>query len=162
MTWDEYCIILLRQLLDDDTVPYTYSDERLTKMLCTAGVLVQVENKLKNQYEVNMATYTITPDPLTLDPPDELFIALIVYKTACIIAQSKPMKTGHDSIRVTDAGTTVDVKGKNSSDAAASANFCGMYDKIRQEAARNGTDGVIRYGLVVNSYGQQTVISNFR
>jgi len=85
MAWQETMTTMLRVVINDFETPYRYSDDRLQQTLAWAAIYVQTDIDLQNTYEVDIAEVTITPDPTTSDPPDDVFTNFVVMKAACII-----------------------------------------------------------------------------
>lgn len=86
MSWQTEIPIIVRTLINDLGENPTYSTDRLLQTIAVAATYVQFDVVLDHQYDVNVETQSITPDPT--DDRDEIFISLVSLKTACIIDQS--------------------------------------------------------------------------
>lgn len=87
MSWNIEIPIIVRTLINDlDSTNFTYSDDRILQVVSVAGKYVQLDVNLANQYDINVSTKTITPDPSVLN--DDLFISLVSLKAACLCDQS--------------------------------------------------------------------------
>lgn len=106
MGWDSDLVIMTRVLVNDLAVPQKYGDEELQKVLVCAAILVGKEIGFPNQYNLDIVTPAITPDPLTLQ--DSLFIALVPLKAACILNQGAYMTAIGQGIKVRDGDSAID------------------------------------------------------
>lgn len=88
MSWQNEIIPIVRILVNDYVVPYTYSDARLEQTILVAAQYVQFDVNLDYQYTIDISGGTLDPDPTTLPEKDSIFINLTGLKTACIIDQS--------------------------------------------------------------------------
>lgn len=86
MSWQAEIPIIVRTLINDLDENPTYSTERILQTIAVAAKYVQIDVTLEQQYEVDVESQQITPDP-TVDK-DEAFITLVSLKAACIIDQS--------------------------------------------------------------------------
>jgi hypothetical protein len=86
MSWNTEIPIIIRTLINDLEDPPMYSDERLLQSITVAAKYVQFDVVLQHQYDVNISAGTISPDPT--EDKDEIFIALLSLKAACIVDQS--------------------------------------------------------------------------
>jgi hypothetical protein len=88
MSWKKEVPILVRVLINDLGPAYTYSDSRLHQTIVVAAQFIQFDIDLDQKYVLNLTAPNITPDPTLSDPKDDIFIALLALKTACITDQS--------------------------------------------------------------------------
>lgn len=88
MSWQSEITTIVRILINDYVVPYTYSDARLEQTILVAAQYVQFDVNLDNQYTIDIVGGTLSPDPTTLTEKDSIFINLTGLKTACIVDQS--------------------------------------------------------------------------
>lgn len=88
MSWKKEVPILVRVLINDLGPAYTYSDSRLHQTIVVAAQFIQFDINLDQKYVLNLTSPNITPDPTLSDPKDDIFIALLALKTACITDQS--------------------------------------------------------------------------
>ena len=78
---------MIRTMLNDAGVNDTrYSTQRLEELLITSAYFLPLEINFNTTYDINVASYTITPDPGTASPPvdGDDFISFMVLKAACI------------------------------------------------------------------------------
>ncbi len=86
MSWQIELPIIVRTLINDISDQPVYSDERLLQVISVAAKYVQFDVVLDHQYAIDVANPTISPDPT--EDRDEIFIALVSLKAACIVDQS--------------------------------------------------------------------------
>lgn len=86
MSWQTEIPIIVRILINDLGETPTYSTDRLLQTISVAAKYVQFDIDLNNQYNINVETQQITPDPT--ENRDDVFISLVSLKAACIIDQS--------------------------------------------------------------------------
>lgn len=87
MSWSLEIPIIVRTLINDLSDNPTYSDERLQQVIVVAAKYVQFDVILDHQYAIDVSVPNISPDPTT--DRDEIFIALVSLKAACIVDQSE-------------------------------------------------------------------------
>lgn len=83
MAWQQEMTTMVRTLINDSVEPYQFSDNRILQVILVAGKYVQYDIVLDHQYNVDVLTSTISPDPT--DDNDEIFIILTTLKAACLI-----------------------------------------------------------------------------
>jgi hypothetical protein len=85
MAWSTKMTTMLRILINDADVPYTYSDTRIKEVLAVAAHYVKEEIDFDTIYTVTISTPDITPDPTASATQDDVFVNFIVLKAACIV-----------------------------------------------------------------------------
>tara|TARA_Y100000296_G_scaffold49519_1_gene56739 strand:- start:247 stop:810 length:564 start_codon:yes stop_codon:yes gene_type:complete len=87
MSWQNTSLLMLRTMLNDAGVSETrYSTQRLEELLITSAYFLPLEINFDTEYTVNVASYSISPDPGGSTPPgdgDE-FISFMVLKASCL------------------------------------------------------------------------------
>lgn len=137
MYWYNSALPILRSLVNDfDSTEYT--DSRLLTILVHGAYLVQQETDLVNTYTINIETETISPDPYS----DKDFVNLMIFKANLIIAVGEYKKSANQSLKVTDAGCTIDVSGKAENKKAILKSAQDMWDRA-----------VLQYQAGVNNVG---------
>lgn len=86
MSWQNEIPVIVRTLIDDFGDIPTYSDDRLLQIIAVAAKYVQFDVNLDKVYEINLSTFSISPDPT--EEKDDIFISLVGLKAACIVDQS--------------------------------------------------------------------------
>ena len=106
-TWDVVMPLIVRGLVNDLIEPYNYSEEKVQQLIVTCAQLVKPELDFTNSYTIDIPNMTITPDPVI--SYDDGFTNLVSMKTATLILQGEVKNLAANSIRVTDAGATIDM-----------------------------------------------------
>jgi len=106
-TWDFVMPLIVRSLVNDLVEPYTYGEEKVQQLIVTCAQLVKPELDFNQVYNIDIPNMTITPDPIT--NYDDGFTNLVSMKAATLILQGEVKNLAANSIRVTDAGATIDM-----------------------------------------------------
>lgn len=131
MAWYSNALPILRVLIQDMTEPYTYSDDNLYSVLCSAASLVQQEVNLLNVYTVNFTTKTITPDPNALG--DVGFEHLMAYKAACLIGIGAAKTASANAIDVADNSASIKMAWAAKSKMQWGNMACVQYEDIKKD-----------------------------
>lgn len=103
--WDVDLVLMLRVLLNDLNSPQKNSDIYLQRVLVAAGIFVDNEIELTNDYIFDIANITITPDPVSLQ--DISVQALLPLKAACMINQGQFQTAVSQGIMVRDGDSMI-------------------------------------------------------
>ncbi len=106
MAWDTDLVLTLRVLIGDFNLPQKNSDTYLKSVLVAAGIIVNNEIDLVNDYIFDIGNITITPDPI--DISDIVIQALLPLKAACILNQSQFQIALGQGIKVRDGDSQID------------------------------------------------------
>jgi hypothetical protein len=106
MAWTTDLVLIVRVLISDVTVPQTYTDTYLQRVLIAAGYIVDSEVQFPYTYSYDISALTISPDPVTNN--DLSFIALIPLKAACILTQGAFQQALGQGIKVRDGDSAID------------------------------------------------------
>lgn len=134
MAWQNELTIIVRTLINDLTVPYQFSDQRIIQCLVVSAKYVQFDVVLDTSYEVDVVAQNISPDPTV--NKDDIFISLLCLKAACIVDQSTyRTRTSSDGIRAAVGPISVAVGFGGSSPAGAwkvvlEHGPCALYDDL--------------------------------
>lgn len=130
MSWQTEIPIIVRTLINDWEDQPVYSDERLLQVISVAAKYVQFDIVLDNTYTVDVSNPTITPDPT--ENQDEIFIALVSLKAACIIDQSTyRTKAAMEGIRAALGPAQLWVAGQSTAwRAILETGPCATYDEL--------------------------------
>ena len=135
-TWLETVRPLVRNIIGDFIEPYTYDDDRLNS-LCTSGAaLVCQDMYFNNQYVINIVTYDITPDPV--EAGDDTFVALVAYKTACLIVGGEQRGASDSAVSVQDGPSSINMGGVATSKAKLTETICDQYTNLLNSARMSG------------------------
>jgi hypothetical protein len=140
MYWYNSALPILRSLINDfDESEYT--DSRLLTILVHASYLIQQETDLLNTYTINIENESISPDPYS----DKDFINLMIFKANLIIATGEYKKSANQSLKITDAGCTIDVSGKADNKRAILKNAQDMWDRaiLQYQTGVNNVGGAV-------------------
>ena len=92
MSWQNTSLLMLRTMLSDAGCDgdNRYTNSRLEDLLITAAYFLPLEINFNTTYTVNVASYSISPDPGASSPPDDgyEFISFMVLKEACLADES--------------------------------------------------------------------------
>ena len=120
--WTTELVYILRVLIDDFATPQKNSDTYLQRVLVAAGVFVDQDIALAQDYVFDVGNVTITPDPCLVG--DDIAKALLPLRAACILNVGKYTTAISQGIRVQDGDSQVDT----------SVGFRGFFDIIKMGA----------------------------
>ncbi len=133
MDIDSTLLSLLRNIIDDTSEPYEFSDERLLSLSYTSAAYVNMD--VGGEYEISFCNFSITPEP-----PSSV-LTLIALKAACILVRSQHTSFARNDFRVTDGPASVDIKGSADKLKMAADSVCSLYEKTKLNYLMNGSDG---------------------
>lgn len=141
MTWDVNFVLMLRVLLNDFNAPQKNTDLYLQRVLVTAGIFVNSQIELPQDYVYDIDAITITPDPLISE--DAISEALMPLKAACIINQGDFQKAIGQGIKVRDGDSAIDTSvGFRGFKDILELGACAAYDRLLWDIQRVNVDGV--------------------
>lgn len=106
MAWTTDLVLMVRVLVSDISVPQTYTDEYIERVLIVAGIIVDAEFPFSYNYIYDISALTISPDPVVSE--DLIFMALVPLKTACILTQGEFKQALGQGIKVRDGDSAID------------------------------------------------------
>lgn len=124
-TWETNLVLTLRILIGDFLSPNKNSDLYLRSVLIAAGIIINSEIDLVNDYVFDIANITIVPDPIDLN--DIVAQALLPLKAACLLTQNQFQIALGQGIKVRDGDSFVDT----------SASFAGYKDILQLGACKS-------------------------
>lgn len=131
MSWKNTIPLMVRYLINDvDPLAYKYSDSRIEKTVLISAYIVNYDASFINQYDININSETIIPDPTELEPKDEAFIVLTSYKTACIMIGSELKIEAGNAISVRDGQSLIDLRGISSTLSILYKDLCSKYENF--------------------------------
>ena len=108
MPWKIDLVLMFRSLIGDlDNAKFT--DERLKQILTVGAYNVVNDADFSNTYTVDVASVSISPDPITENDTD--FTTLTVYKSACILLGSEVKTEAANAISIKDGPSAIDLRG---------------------------------------------------
>lgn len=135
MSWNIELPIIVRTWINDLEDNPTYSDDRLSQAILVASQYVIREINLDKTYTINLIESTLTPDPTDAQNRDDVFIAFVSLKTACILDQSTfRTKAINEGIRAALGAANISVGGNlKGYQTLLEIGPCKMYEKLRIE-----------------------------
>lgn len=103
MAYNDDMLLMLRGVIYDMDVPYTYTDAKLTSLIYTSAKLLATEVDLSD-YTIDLNGQTISPDP-----SDDIE-ALIVMKAACMLANAESKVYTLEAVSIKDGPSSIDGK----------------------------------------------------
>ncbi len=141
MTWDVNLVLMLRVLINDLNAPQTNTDAYLQRILVAAGIYVNSQIELPEDYVYDIDAITIVPDPLVSE--DTISEALMPLKAACIMNQGDFQKAIGQGIKVRDGDTAIDTSvGFRGYKDILELGPCAAYDKLLWDLQRINADSV--------------------
>lgn len=123
---------IVRYLIDDAVVPYTYDDSRLQQTIVISAQLTLLEVHFDKDYVVDVAGSGISPDP-TADPRDDAFISLVSLKTACVVLGAEVKDASQSGVRIMDGPSTIDLTAGSAITVKRWQDMCGKYTMARRQ-----------------------------
>jgi hypothetical protein len=126
MPWAIDLVLFLRSLIGDlDATKYT--NERLKQVLAIAAFQINSSN-FSNNYVVNIARVSITPDPIDLQDQD--FCLLTCYKAACIIVGGEVKTMSNQAISYREGPNSLDLVSAAQATKVLYDDLCNKYDEM--------------------------------
>lgn len=133
MAWKNEITQIVRVLINDfDETSYQYDGTKIETLIATAAQLLQRELDFDTIYTITVMPISISPDPTTISPRDDIFINMVSLKAACLVLGAEVKTLAAQSFKVQDASATIDVKG-------AYEAMKDLYDKYCDDLARAKT-----------------------
>jgi hypothetical protein len=112
MAWQNELVLMLRHIIDDlDPTNYRFSDSRLEETILASTYLLQVDVEFIASYQVNVDEGSLNPDPTTLSPKDNDFIALCCLQAGILLYRSMMKTYALQSISIRDGNSSLDTRG---------------------------------------------------
>lgn len=124
VVWSTSILPLLRVLIEDYTIPYTHTTSFLHQAICVAAITVQQEMDFDNDYTVDLATFTISPEPT-----ETAFINLVALFSAYIIGMGESRIDSGSAVQVKDGEASIDMKDVAQTKMAWAKELYKMYRK---------------------------------
>ena len=106
MSWQSDMVLIVRAIINDMDIPYTYSDSKLEQLIVTSAQLLKREVDFEYTYTIDIEAVSISPDPLSSS--DDGFINIVSLKTACLVLGGEVKVAAANNFKVTDGGATID------------------------------------------------------
>ena len=136
MPWNIDLVLMIRSLIGDlDRAKYT--DERLKQVLVVGAYNVIIDADFSNTYTVDVASVSISPDPISENDTD--FSTLAVYKAACILLGSEVKTEAANAISIKDGPSAIDLRGVTQNLSIMYNDLCAKYDHLLKTYQYNNT-----------------------
>ena len=136
MPWNIDLVLMIRSLIGDlDRAKYT--DERLKQVLVVGAYNVINDADFSNTYTVDVASVSISPDPISENDTD--FSTLAVYKAACILLGSEVKTEAANAISIKDGPSAIDLRGVTQNLTIMYNDLCAKYDHLLKTYQYNNT-----------------------
>ena len=130
--WDDTIVTMIRNVIDDtDTESPTYSDDRLRELILTAATLLRLDIKTPVNYRVDIDSQILSPDPTKEATRDDSYVALLVLKSACILAKAEAKTSAGQGIAIKDGSSSIDLKGVAGGKQQTAKTFCEEYQDAK-------------------------------
>lgn len=108
MSWENNMVTMLREVIGDNDSIARYSNNRLIDVIVTSACIVVTTISFSNSYAVDVTLQTITPDPITLNDKDMVW--LTVCKASLMIARSEHRTAADKAVNIKDGPSSIDLK----------------------------------------------------
>lgn len=147
MSWQSQMSTIVRHLINDlDPTNYKYSTKRIETSILVAGYLVLKDTSFNNNYNINVESCELVPDPTEEISKDSDFVILTCLRTACIIIGSEVRVEASNAISIKDGPSAIDLRGVASTLAMLYKDLCEKYDKSLSDYKE---DGVVAAGQAI-------------
>ena len=147
--WDTEMVSLLRTMISDWDEPFTYTDERLRRLILMSAQFVSSDVSFTTTYTVSILEEILSPDLTDRDAGtrDDNFINLILLKSGCFIDQSEARTAASQAITIRDQGSMISLGGSGGVLSGKLAlwqkGYCLAYQDARLNYLRgNGAVGI--------------------
>ena len=131
MSWQNTIPIMVRYLINDvDSASYKYSDSRIEKTVLICAQLVNADTTFDNNYNININSDSLSPDPTLSDPIDYFFINLVALRSACFILGSEIKTEAGNAISIKDGPSAIDMRGVAATLHTLYQDYCKQYSDL--------------------------------
>ena len=112
MSWQGQMSTIVRHLVNDlDPDSYKYSDNRIESSILVASQLMVMNVDFNNNYDINVESCKLSPDPTDANTKDDAFVTLACLRCACIIIGSEIRSESGNAISIKDGPSAIDLRG---------------------------------------------------
>jgi hypothetical protein len=126
-SWQDKTTIMVRSLINDLSESPTYEDNKIQQLFVVSAQLLKKEVEFANTYTIDVVGISITPDP----SDDDAFVTLISLKTACLIIAGELKVLANNSIKVSDAGASIDMTQSYTASRNLYEQLCKDFEKAK-------------------------------
>jgi hypothetical protein len=131
MSWQGQMSTVVRHLINDaDPLTYKFTDDRIETSILVSAQLVIAEADFQNNYEINVESCGLSPDPTDSETKDNDFLALVCLKTACIILGGDIRSESGNAISIKDGPSAIDLRGVTQTLALLYKDMCQKYENM--------------------------------
>ncbi len=121
---------MLRYIVGDENNTL-YSDTKLKNLLVVAAQFVVRELSFTDNYTINFANLSISPDPVTAG--DYAFTNLVVLKASCLLATSEYKLKGRESISWKNGPSSLDTTSSAKDASQVRKVICDDYEAAKAQ-----------------------------
>lgn len=133
MSWQGQMGTMLRYLINDtDDTNYKFSDQRIETTLLVAAQLTSVDASFPNNYQINVETCLLSPDPTDNDTKDNNFVNLVVLRAACVMLGSEIRSEASNAISIKDGPSAIDLRGVAGTLSTLYTDICSKYEYLKE------------------------------
>ena len=140
MSWQTEISTITRVWINDTADTPAYSNSRLLQLILVAAKYVKLEVNLKYDYNIDLGSSTITPDPTSIK--DEDFVAFVSLKSACLLDHSTfRTKAVNEGVRAALGSASLSVAGNLSGyETILKQGPCFLYEQLKMDYETGNTD----------------------
>jgi hypothetical protein len=116
---------------DTDPSKYQFSDQRIETTLLVAAQLTMMDATFLNNYEVNVETCLLSPDPSDAETKDNDFMNMVVLRAACVMLGSEIRSEAGNAISIKDGPSAIDLRGVAGTLSVLYEDICGKYESMK-------------------------------
>jgi hypothetical protein len=137
MSWQGQMGTMLRYLVNDtDANNYQFSDQRIETTLLVAAQLTMMDASFVNEYQVNVESCLLSPDPTDTETKDNDFVNLTVLKAACVMLGGQIRSEAGNAISIKDGPSAIDLRGVAGTLSTLYMDICEKYEKLKDSYKR--------------------------
>lgn len=132
MSWQGQMGTMLRYIINDiNPDNYQYTDKRIETTLLVAAQLTMMDATFLNNYNINIETCLLSPDPTELATKDNDFVNLTVLRAACVMLGSEIRSEAGNAISIKDGPSAIDLRGVAGTLSTLYTDICEKYQKLK-------------------------------
>lgn len=137
MSWQGQMGTMLRYVINDnDASNYQFSDQRIETTLLVAAQLTMMDADFANDYQVNVETCLLSPDPTDAETKDNDFVNLVVLRAACVMLGGQIRSEAGNAISIKDGPSAIDLRGVAGTLSTLYEDICAKYEKLKDSYER--------------------------
>ena len=134
MSWQGQMSTIVRHLVNDlDPDTYKYSENRIETSILVASQLMVMNVDFNNNYDINVESCKLSPDPTDANTKDDAFLTLACLRCACIIIGSEIRSESGNAISIKDGPSAIDLRGVTQTLTVLYKDLCQKYENLLLE-----------------------------